>query len=244
MGKHAGDDTLIHRIIGIAMGFLASNCISDILPQVSNNLELLQWLREQLVDVSSRGLEMKTAIANEIDIFGEHINREEILAAIAEGEIINRAKVPKEILEGDEEFFAKAREYWYIVMTRTQRAYDLPYSQAYQEFENLSSEVKKAASEKPEAKITMFFFPATSEACSELTRRRTQFNAVLAGIEIYIIRAKTGKLPDELPAGLPKDMFSGKDFLYEKTDAGFILKCQGKNLTRNIVHQFEFKVGK
>ena len=86
-------------------------------------------------------------------------------------------------------------------------------------------------------------------------RNRTQFNAVLAGIDIYLVRAKTGKLPDELPAGLPKDLFSGKDFLYAKTGAGFTLTGQGKGLdddsgfaltgqSKDIVHKYEFKVAK
>ena len=47
-----------------------------------------------------------------------------------------------------------------------------------------------------------------------------------------------------LPAGLPKDLFSGKDFLYEKTDAGFTLTGQGKDLDKDIVQKYEFKVAK
>ena len=39
-------------------------------------------------------------------------------------------------------------------------------------------------------------------------------------------------------------MFSGKDFLYEKTDAGFILNGQGKDLDDDIVQKYEFKVAK
>ena len=59
-----------------------------------------------------------------------------------------------------------------------------------------------------------------------------------------MIKAKTGKLPDTLPAGLPGDLFSSKPFGYEKTPEGFILRCQGKDLGRNEVYEYEFKMKK
>ena len=244
MGGHIGSDTLIARLVGIAVSGTAYACIADILPQVSENTEMLQWLKGRLIDVSSRCPPMKAAMPNETEIFGEHINKADVLAVIAEGVIKPAEVFPKEILEGDDEFFARAKEYWYSVMARMQIAFDLPYVQAMQEFEDLSQEVKKYADEKPEVKITQCLFPAIGRAYSIETRIKTHTNAVLAGIDIYLIRDRTGKLPDELPAGLPKDMFSGKDFLYERTDAGFVLKCQGKDLAFDTIRQFEFKVAK
>jgi len=47
-----------------------------------------------------------------------------------------------------------------------------------------------------------------------------------------------------LPAELPGDLFSGKDFQYEKTTEGFILRCQGEDLYKNEVYEYEFKVKK
>jgi hypothetical protein len=125
-----------------------------------------------------------------------------------------------------------------------QMAYDLPYPEAKQKLEDLYGEVKNAAKEKPEAVVAEVLFPAISRVLTTDTRAKTHLNAVRAGIEICIIRAKTGKLPDELPAGLPKDMFSGKDFIYEKTDAGFTLTGQGKDLDKDIVQKYEFKIAK
>ena len=53
---------------------------------------------------------------------------------------------------------------------------------------------------------------------------------------------KTGKVPKDLPEGLPKDLFSGKDFGYERTGTGFVLRCQGRDLKDDKVHTYEFKV--
>ena len=241
MGGHLGNDIIIARLVGIAISGMAYACMTDILPQISNDTEALQTLKVRLTDLSSRFPPMKSTMSKEAETFGEHINREEFHAAIALSEIPSE-EVPKEILEGDDEFFAKARTYWYSVMARIQIIFDSPYAQAMQEFEDLTQEIKKYADEKPEAKITQYLLPAAGRAYSIETRIKTHTNAVLAGIDIYLIRAKTGKLPNEMPAGLPKDLFSGKDFLYEKTDTGFVLKCQGKDLSYDTVRQYEFKI--
>jgi len=52
------------------------------------------------------------------------------------------------------------------------------------------------------------------------------------------------QLPDELPADLPKDLFGGKDFEYERTKDGFVLRCQGKDLSKDKIYEYEFKVKK
>ena len=46
------------------------------------------------------------------------------------------------------------------------------------------------------------------------------------------------------PAGLPPDLFSGRDFQYEKTKDGFVLRCQGKDLSKDKIYEYEFKVKK
>jgi hypothetical protein len=144
------------------------------------------------------------------------------------------------------EFYTSVGDYYRGVLDKLQTAYDLPFVETKQAFDNIYKEVENAAKEKPEAIITktVFLLPAINRVLTTDTRDRTYFNAVLAGIDIYLIRAKTGKLPDELPAGLPKDMFSGKDFLYEKTAAGFTLNGQGKDLDKDIVQKYEFKLAK
>ena len=189
---------------------------------------------------------MRAALAKEAEVFANSLNKEDISAVFADGFLDmppDKIDELKQIIQKDDEFFARAREYYLSVMARMQSYFDLPYTQAMQEFENLSQEIDNDLEEKPESIISRMLFPAIGKVWSVDTRGRTHLSAVIAGIDIYLIGAKTGKLPDELPAGLPKDMFSGEDFLYEKTDAGFVLKCRGKDLDE-IVHQYEFKVVK
>jgi hypothetical protein len=51
----------------------------------------------------------------------------------------------------------------------------------------------------------------------------TQINITKAAVELYLIMAKTGQLPEIIPDYLPKDPYTSLDFLYEITDDGFIL---------------------
>ena len=68
-------------------------------------------------------------------------------------------------------------------------------------------------------------------------------NSTKAAIELYIILAKTGQLPAELPDYLPKDPYTNKNFIYEITDDGFVLSCNSDGFKRG-KERFTFKVQK
>jgi hypothetical protein len=63
-------------------------------------------------------------------------------------------------------------------------------------------------------------------------------------LAVYRIKATTGQLPENLPDGLPKDPYSGKDFEYQVTDEGFILRCRAEAIGGYgpKIRQFEFRV--
>lgn len=66
-------------------------------------------------------------------------------------------------------------------------------------------------------------------------------DGIKAAVEVYLVVAKTGQLPEKLPSHLPKDPFTGQDFGYEITDEGFALRCQGEDFRKSFL---EFKVKK
>ena len=123
-----------------------------------------------------------------------------------------------------------------------QATFALPYQDAYRELEKLNETITKEAEKNPAAFFTSVASPMNTKLCTNEVVFKTNFNAVNAAIEIYILKAQSGTLPDKLPEGLPKDLFSRKDFIYEKTADGFILRCQGKDLFKNEIHEYEFKV--
>lgn len=71
---------------------------------------------------------------------------------------------------------------------------------------------------------------------------RAKWNAIRAAVDVYLVKATTGSLPESLPPGLPGDPYSGKPFQYAKTAEGFVLRCQAKDLNRDKVRVYEFNV--
>jgi hypothetical protein len=95
-----------------------------------------------------------------------------------------------------------------------------------------------------DANLTVSLAPPWHKIYIQSIGLGTHFNAIRAAIEIYILKAKAGKLPDTLPAGLPGDLFSGKALEYERDKEGFILRCRGNGLGRDDMIEYQFKVKK
>ena len=122
--------------------------------------------------------------------------------------------------------------------------FDLPYPQARLQLKKVERKPEKDIVENPAAILTAVFYPALSKVYNNQVKAKTHSNAVRAAVDIYLIKAKTGKLPAMLPAGLPRGLFSNQPFEYEKTSDGFILRCRGKDLLKNKFHQYKFKLKK
>ncbi len=249
MARHIGDDLIISNLIGIAMNGLANKHIKIILSEMPADVETLEWLKNQMIDISAKRPSFISAVVNEAEISAREIRKEridEILNAHSEDGILNQ--IPKEIIEknrnGDDEYFAESRKYYLDCIASVQGAMALPYENAYRELDKLNEKITKEAGTNPVAVMTSIMLSSIIRPCTNEMVFKTSLNAVVAAIDIYLLKAKTGQLPDKLPVGLPKDLFSGKDFEYEKNDDGFILRCQGKDLGKDKIHEYEFKARK
>jgi len=67
-------------------------------------------------------------------------------------------------------------------------------------------------------------------------------NNIRAAVDIYLIFAKTGRLPEKLPEHLPKDPFTGEDFIYEITDEGFMLHYRAEGIPDYMIRENEYKI--
>ncbi len=74
-----------------------------------------------------------------------------------------------------------------------------------------------------------------------MVRNAVYDNLVATAIEVCLVKSRTGQLPRVLPAGLPKDVYTNRDFEYGRTEKGFLLRFDPENLSRIRVRQFEFK---
>ena len=269
MARHVGDDLIISNLVGTAMNSLANKHIKIILSEMPADIETLEWLKNQMLDISSNTPSLMLAIINESKISVKEMRKENIkrlLSYVSTEDIKvirqantditpsdssieeNKKRIYKENIEklrnGDEEYFAQSRKYYMDSIASVKALLALPYEDAYRELEKINGTIAKEAETNPAAFLTSVMSPAISKLCTLEIRKNTDFNATNAAFVIYIIKAKSGKLPDELPEGLSKDLFSGKDFEYENNDDGFILRCQGKELPKEEIHEYEFKVSK
>ncbi|MHC4533655.1 MAG: hypothetical protein ACYS6K_06865 [Planctomycetota bacterium] len=243
-GNHiAGGGLLISHLVGISLNAMANQYIVDILPQISDNPEALLKLREQIYDVSGKFPSIKGSISRDLGTCMQDIRKEKA-GYIADTLLVDQISKEKAriIRRGDENFFKANKEYFLNHQAAVLTAIDLPYRQSFEQLKRLDKKLKEDYKKDPHSILTNNFLAAIDRILSLNVRIITHFNALKTAIEIYMIEARTGKLPDALPDGLPGDLFSGKDFKYKKTAEGFTLRCQGKDLSKDEIYKYEFKV--
>jgi hypothetical protein len=240
---HIGDDTLISYLVSISVRNLAYKCIQEVAGQAAGDVELLQWLKNELAKSPINTITAVRPLKFEIEIFTDLMQMKNIekLAGIMSDS--NENKMVEVVRKADAEILRKSRQLFTERMNSVIKVWNTPmsYEQAYSQLTKLENDFD---SSDPAAAIAVAFIPALNKVFSQKTFVETQANAIMTGIEILLDHARTGRLADTLPAGLPKDAFSGKDFKYEKTKEGFILHCRDKDLGKNELYQYEFKLNK
>jgi hypothetical protein len=249
MALHAADRMIIGYLVAIAISGRANTTIQSILKDTPEDSEALNQLKEQLTNIENKFPLLRDFMGYEAEVCVATMRRDKaqvILDTVFDKDCFD-PNTAKRILEADEAFFERSRDCYTRHMTDVQAVLDAPmsYPQAYEKLLELGEKLTKEAEEK-DAPLAIAFAPAVNRIYSLSVRMKTHFNAVKTAIEIYLIKAKTGKIPDALPAGLPGDLFSDKPFEYRKTDDGFILRCQGKDLSDKDkkIYEYEFKVKK
>ena len=246
MGLHAADRTIISYLVAIAISARANASLQNILGDAPENPDVLNRLKEQLIHIENTFPPAKDFLAYETQVFAAamHKDKAQAIVELAFDEECPDPNTAELILAADEGFFQRNRDHYLDYMARIQGVLDtdMTYMQTHAKLRQLEEELEQEAEENPDATLAVSFVPAVHRIYTLSVRAKTHLNAVKTAIELYMIKAQTGKLPDVLPAGLPKDLFSGKDFEYRKTEGGFMLRCQAKESNKDEIHQYEFKV--
>jgi hypothetical protein len=195
-----------------------------------------------MLSVSSAVPSLKAAINRDMQIFGQDIRKERA------GNIVEMCgdDIPEQEAEilrnGDEAFFEASRMHFLQYIAAMMSVIEQPYPQSHEGLVRLGEKPGLESKENPHAILTGMLVPALHRCLTLDVRIRTHFNAVITALDLYVARAETGRLPDALPENALKDLFSGEDFEYEKTPDGFILRCRGRDLDKDEIYQYEFKV--
>ena len=244
---HVGDDTMINYVMSLAFDGLAHRCTQDILGSMPPDIDTLTWLRGQLVVVRDvipslvRAMEMdlelvlKAMLTNPDDLVWM---REQL----AENTVDENTR--DQILGlSDEELIALFREPYEDFLNSVFHVMDsdMTYEEKSLEIQSLTNILH----DKYPEYFILWNYMGTARMVEKYNLKvlnAAQFNALKAAIEIYLIKAETGQLPETLPDGLPKDPYSGQDFGYEITEEGFAFHSQGEDFQGRGRRLLEFKV--
>jgi len=240
MAQHVGDDTLISMLVAVALDRSANARIRDFLSDSKADVETLQWLKDQMADMSGKLPSARRPMGYEREIAMEIMRPEkrDQLVKVLEG---TGAEITEEQLAmADEDFLARNRAYYSEFLTELQTALGAPggYEQRYRRLNELVEQMARASNTDTSATLTATFAPGLAKIYNQQVLAEANANVTQAAVDICIIRATTGTLPQKLPAGLPKDPFSGRDFEYEREDNGFVLRCRARDLVKDTVHEY------
>lgn len=237
--RHVGDDTMISYLVSIAVRDVSYKCMRDVMGRAAGDTELLQWLKIELAAAGPVNVSPVRPLKIEIEIVTDLMqmnNIEKLAHVLADSDEKKAAEI---VEKTDEKILERARRIYseYMNSALTVLSTPVPYEQAHSRLKRLAD----VDQDDPVSMAVNFFTPALDKILSQKTAVETHTNAIKVAIEVLLSHAGTGQLPDNLPSGLPKDAFSGKDFEYEKTKEGFVLRCPGKDLD---VYRYEFKIKK
>jgi len=246
----------IGYLVEKAIEKLTNKRIQEILSADVMDLQTLQQLEERLDELDRRIKPVEFFLETEQEVMAMYITPERIrdllpyinpesLPRLVNASDDTRECILNYVRNADEQFCQKNLVYFNNYWSEIFSALKLPYLQAYNELKELGKkylENYNDCQENPDAIMTILLGPAWDKLYNDGIQSETFSNAVKTALEIYKIAAQTGQRPDSLPAGLPKDLFSGKDFEYEKAADGFILRCQGKDLSKDKIYEYKFKV--
>jgi hypothetical protein len=250
MADHTSQSLLITYLVGYSIKDMSNNCLDDILSQIQPDIGLLEYLKTKLDLIENKNISFRVSLEFERTSIVEMVTEMDpndmfkYTDGFFEKGDPNEAILIERINSADRDFFDKNIEYVSSFLAEYLAVPDLPYSEAYTRTKELQDRPAKDFKVNPDVTIATMFCPSLVKCYNYEAKRRASSSATRAAVAIYIIAAKTGRLPDQLPEGLPKDPYSGLDFDYELTDHGFVLKCKGENLHEGKTYEYSFNLAK
>lgn len=242
MTRHVGDVTLVSVLVGVAINKAANQSLRDVLGNHPADEAQIVWLKQELARRSHNTLGTNQALKAEEEI------------ATAEMRPDNPAFVrmltdtfgdgAKARLQGaDAAFYVANRTYYQETMAEAHTTLNsaLPYATKVDKLKALAERVGAEAQQQSRAALTGALFPGIASIFAREMEMRTDNAALQAALRLYLIKAKTGKLPAKPPMDLPRDAYASQPFAYELTEGGFVLRCQTQALGQDKALEYHFK---
>jgi hypothetical protein len=242
--RHFNDEGLLGYLISTPVDNRSLRCIHYVLGLMPPDRDTLIWLQSQISNVQgppppparaleielNDGLQRLSEEPNTIEWFRQK-NSEKVEDEDVRQEILNLT---------DEEVLELVKESSNRFLSSVNRI--VGSDKPYQQKDSQLKELKNKIIDDPYVLIRPFLPINVDEQHDIYVGAITTYNATKVAIEIYLVKEQTGQLPGTLPADLPKDPFSGRDFGYNATDEGFVISFDPENLRDFRVRQYEFPI--
>ncbi len=245
--RHINDEGILGYLISMPIESRSLSCVRYILGLMPPDRDTLIWLQSQISVV--QGAPSTPAGALEIELndnlqwLSEDPNSIEWWRQ-KNSEKIEDENTKQEILNlSDQDVLELIKESSNMFLSHVNRIIggDMPYQQKYSELEELEEELKNNPIVDPFYYLWISLPKNIIEQHGIYVHGLAKHNVIRVAIEIYLIKAETEKLPEMLPANFPKDPFTGRDFEYEITTKGFMLRCREEGISEK-VWEYEFTV--
>ena len=245
MAQHVGDKTVISFLVSTAINALADKAIQNTLGIMPPDAQTLVWLKSQWAVVPGRDLQIKNAIKGEEQFcFGEKgVNKDLLLEDIKTSENLSPSQI-EQLRKADDAFLEASLKYR---TAHFQSALAIlegtdPYPKKLSQLEALEKKPESDAQQNPHALLAVVMGKPYVRLLTLDMRAKSNDSLLKTALEIYLAKARTGSIPDQLPPGMPKDPFNGQDFKYEKTQGGFTLTRWTDDPAKDKNYRFAFKV--
>jgi len=247
---HLGDDSSMLYGMAYRVDATALRCIQYILGSMPSETTTLKWLQHQLQALNGAPWQQPGAIIRcEQDarvagafrmLSGSDGDwKERFVEGIADAEARERAHSQTE-----DELLAQARRSYreFVASAISIIESDLPMDDKFEAVMEIEGRLKKLAAEGDPVILLQGSWDSWARWLRDIPSHALWYNSTLAAVEIYLAKARTGQLPAACPEDLPKAPYDGRDFEYERTETGFVLRYARKDHVRRTMREIEFKV--
>jgi hypothetical protein len=246
MGQHVGDQTLISLLVNIAIQAQADKAVRNTLGAMPADTQTLIWLRSELATGPARQLLLQNALKTEEEcvLISLSLGTDRVIENLKTFDAETHTGLIERLRNGDEAFLEGSRRYIQNHFIAILAIVEDPtvWARKLSRLDALGRQPDLDARTNPHALLAAAFLPAVSKVVLNEARARSNQDMLMAAIEVYLAKARTGSLPNQLPDGAPKDPFTGSPFKYEKTKEGFKLSRWTDDPKTDKNWQFEFNV--
>jgi hypothetical protein len=229
LAEHIGTETYASYTTAMTIEGRAQSTICHILGSKTPDMNDIIWLKEQLAATPpvSRSvtraaqMDLEMALQNAPDDGGMQRIRQQI--AREDGESA------KDILElSDEELLTQIRKEYVGFLDAALGVIDsnMAYGRTRAELQSLVDALQKKGSNAIVRAFGVVLANALIGSYDLQVRNAARLAAFSIAVDLYLEKARTGRLPERLPDGLPKDPENAEDFLYTLTQDGFALSSR------------------